>query len=89
MNYNLEQSGELDLGASGELKLDGGDSDVMSDDDEELSFGASSILLASESSKKLKGDETGSDILDGEPEKGESSSDTGKLLADDDLVGGR
>ncbi len=65
------------------LSLDDGN---VLDGDEELSFGSSSLSLASESSKKL---EESVNILDDEPEKTDSPSDTGKMLgdaADDDLL---
>ncbi len=65
------------------LSLDDGN---VLDGDEELSFGSSSLSLASESSKKL---EESVNILDDEPEKSGSPSDTGKMLgdgADDDLL---
>jgi len=77
----------LDLGDSGDLSLSG--SGVLDDDDEQLSFGTTDINLASESSKKLKGSDTGSDVLDENIEKKESSSDTGKMLGesnDDELL---
>ncbi len=77
----------LDLGESGELNLSG--SGVLDDDDEQLSFGTSDINLASDSSKKLTGNDTGSDVLDEDIEKKENSSDTGKMLGesnDDDLL---
>jgi hypothetical protein len=97
---SLSDRGRLDQGTSKSagddaeaLKLDGGDGiaasdrDVIDDDDDELSFGSSSLRLASESSKKVS-DDLGSDVLDEEVEKGESSSDTGKMLGadDDDLL---
>lgn len=49
------------------------------DDDDDLSFGSSSIRLASESSRKLKGSGD-DDVLDDSPDKGKSGSDTGKML---------
>lgn len=76
---------------SGALKLeDSGDilasDDNVFDDDEELSFGSSSLSLASESSKKLvdAAAGTGSDLLDDDLQKGKSPSDTGKMLGADD-----
>ena len=92
---NLEDSGLLKLEDSGVLNLEdsgvlASKSDVMADDGE-LSFGSSSLSLASESSKLLGGDPagTGSDLLDEEIKKTPSGSDTGKMLAggdDDDLI---
>lgn len=93
---NLEDSGQLNLEDSGLLNLeDSGEllpskSDVL-DGDEELSFGSSSLSLASESSKLLGEDPagTGSDLLDEEIKKTPSDSDTGKMLgasADDELM---
>ena len=81
---DLVVGGELKLAGSGDI--DASDGDVI-DDDDELSFGSSSLRLASDSSKKLSAD-AGSDVLDEELEKGESSSDTGKMLGveDDDLL---
>ena len=85
MNITLKQAGavyeedssvELDLPASelsGSIKLD--DSGEVLDD--ELSFGSSSLSLASESSKSA-GDSA--NILDDDPEKADSPSDTGKML---------
>jgi len=69
-----DDSGALRLDDSGDVL--GSDDNVL-DGDEELSFGSSSLSLASESGKKL-GDPA--NLLDDEPEKGESSSDTGKML---------
>ena len=73
------------------LKLEDSGDDIASDGnvldgDDELSFGSSSLSLASDDSKK-GGDSA--NLLDDEPEKGESPSDTGKMLAggdDDDLL---
>lgn len=82
-----EDSGSLQLSESGILDL-GSDSEVL-DDDDQLSFGTSDISLASESSKKLKASETGSDVLDDAVAKSDSPSDTGKMLgesANDDLM---
>ena len=85
MNITLKQAGavyeedssvELDLPASelsGSIKLD--DSAEVLDD--ELSFGSSSLSLASESSKSA-GDSA--NLLDDDPEKADSPSDTGKML---------
>ncbi len=73
----LEDSG--DILASEENVIDG---------DDELSFGSSSLSLASESSKKLAGGDS-ANLLDDEPEKSGSPSDTGKMLAaggQDDLL---
>jgi hypothetical protein len=74
--YEEDSSVELDLPASelsGSIKLD--DSGEVLDD--ELSFGSSSLSLASESSKSA-GDSA--NILDDDPEKADSPSDTGKML---------
>ena len=81
----ISDSGSLKLGESGVLDLGTG-SEVL-DDDDQLSFGTSDISLASGSSKKI-GNDTGSDVLDGEKASG-SPSDTGKMLgenANDDLL---
>ena len=69
-------SGALRLEDSGEIMAS--DDNVL-DGDDELSFGSSSLSLASESSKKLAAGDS-ANLLDDEPEKGESSSDTGKML---------
>ncbi len=86
----LSEDSPLKLEDSGDL-LASSDESIF-DDEEELSFGSSSLRLASESSKSL-GSDKGSDsnLLDDEPEKGESASDTGKMLganagAEDDLL---
>ena len=83
---NLEDSGLLSLEDSGELLAS--KSDVL-DGDEELSFGSSSLSLASESSKLLSGDPagTGSDLLDEEIKKTPSGSDTGKMLGESNELG--
>ena len=80
-----EGSGALKLEDSGPLDVD---DDSVLEDDEELSFGSSSLSLASESSKKLAGGDS-ADLLDDEPEKKGSPSDTGKMLGeqeDEDLL---
>lgn len=99
----ISNSDEIDLGESGSLKLKDesslklGDSGVLDlgtgsevlDDDDQLSFGTSDISLASGSSKKLTGNDTGSDVLDGEAAASGSPSDTGKMLGEgsgDDLL---
>jgi len=76
--YEEDSSVELDLPASelsGSIALE--KSGEVVDDD--LSFGSSSLSLASESSKS-KGDSA--NLLDDEPEKSDSPSDTGKMLGD-------
>jgi hypothetical protein len=81
----IGDSGSLKLGDSGVLDLGG--SDIL--DDDQLSFGTSDISLASESSKKLKSDDTGSDVLDEAVAGKGSPSDTGKMLGEsnnDDLM---
>ena len=97
----LEDSGELSLKDSGELELDDvgsfdlADSSVFdgAEDDDDLSFGSSSLELASEKNKSDSPSATGSDILSGEEQKSDAPS-TGKLgggegdlslEADDDL----
>ena len=100
----LGDSGRLASGTSkklvddaDDLKLEGSSDILASGDDvkedDELSFGSSSLKLASESSSKKLTGETGSspDLLDEEIEKKESSSDTGKMLGEnqpdeDDLL---
>lgn len=64
--------------------IDLADSGILSNDvldSGELSFGSSSLSLASGSSKKMSEGES-SDILDEEPEKSDSPSDTGKMAGD-------
>lgn len=78
-NLADEDSGALRLSDSDDLLAE--DDNVL-DGDEELSFGSSSLSLASESSKKLGGG-TG-DLLDDEPENTGSPSDTGKMLGGGD-----
>ncbi|MGB1927702.1 MAG: hypothetical protein ACPHO8_00240 [Mariniblastus sp.] len=83
--YEEDSSVELDLPASelsGSIKLE--ESGEVLDD--ELSFGSSSLSLASESSKSA-GDSA--NLLDDDPEKADSPSDTGKMLGagnEDDLL---
>lgn len=89
--FTLE-SGELSLEDSGELKLEGA-SDILAggdvlDDEEELSFGSSSLSLAASSSKKLGAGDTG-DLLADDSADGlfdDSAGDTGKLLGGDDKL---
>ena len=81
-------SGALKLEDSGDLLASG---DNVLEGDEELSFGSSSLSLASESSKLLADvGGTGSDLLDEVVAKTPSGSDTGKMLAgggdDDELM---
>lgn len=74
--YEEDSSVELELPASelsGSIKLE--ESGEVLDDG--LSFGSSSLSLASESSKNA-GDSA--DLLDDDPEKADSASDTGKML---------
>lgn len=89
--FTLE-SGELSLEESGELQLEGGSDVLASNDDvtdeEELSFGSSSLSLATGSSKKLGPGDTdallgGDDVLD-DVELGTGADDTGKLSMDGD-----
>jgi hypothetical protein len=91
--HDEPESIELELADSGRLTDQGSGKDKLRDqgrivpsdanvtDDEELSFGASSIRLASESSRKLFGDDS---VLDEPPSKKKSPSDTGKMLGDVD-----
>ncbi len=97
---SLADSGRLKQGTSKDKAasssgLNLGGSDILDsgenvlDDDEQLSFGASSLRLASESSKKLQLEGSSDDILDDEPDPAKSPSDTGKMLGDendDDLL---
>lgn len=81
----LEDSGDLNLEDSG-LILESGE-DVLGGE-EALSFGSSSLSLASDSNKQGVSPSSTGDLLDDEPAKSESPSDTGKMLggADDDLL---
>jgi hypothetical protein len=84
------ESVELELADSGILKnsqnvrkerdIVPSDEGVI-DDDDDLSFGASSIRLASGSSRKLLGGDD--DVLDEPADKKKSPSDTGKMLGND------
>ena len=78
------ESGELSLEESSELKLEGA-SDVLSGDEEELSFGSSSLSLAAGSSKKLGPNDTG-DLLADEEMAAKTGSDTDKMVAGDDKL---
>jgi excisionase family DNA binding protein len=95
--HDEPESVELELADSGRLADKSGGKDKfrtqgeivpsdsnVTDDDEELSFGNSSIRLASGSSRKLVGDDS---VLDEPVERRKSPSDTGKMLGDgnDDL----
>lgn len=84
-NSSKDDGGALKLEDSGDI-LESGEN--VSDGDDELSFGSSSLSLASGSGKKIAGGDS-ADLLDDEPEKSDSPSDTGKMLAaggDDDLL---
>lgn len=81
--FTLE-SGELSLEESSELKLEGA-SDVLSGDEEELSFGSSSLSLAAGSSKKLGPNDTG-DLLADDEMAAKTGSDTDKMVAGDDKL---
>lgn len=92
---DLDKSGSLKLGDSGSLRLGDsgslvrGDEENVLDEDDELSFGSSSLSLASESSKKLAEGADPANLLDDENEKSGSPSDTGKMLGekgDEDLL---
>ncbi|MFT5302411.1 MAG: hypothetical protein ACI87E_003590 [Mariniblastus sp.] len=76
---NLEKDSALRLDDSGDISLS---DDNAFDGDDELSFGSSSLSLASGSSKKMPAGDDSANLLDDEPEKGESSSDTGKMLGE-------
>ena len=88
VEINLEESGILskdELGnASGSKKSTDSSQDSIFDDDDELSFGSSSIKLASESSRKLAAAGTDSDVLNEQSDGSKSPSSTGKMLADQD-----
>lgn len=86
---------EIDLSASDDsfkiedssdsLKLHSSGSDVIgSEEDDDLSFGSSSLSLAAESSKKLTGDS--GDLLDDDESGKDSPSDTGKMAGEEDLL---
>ncbi len=83
-----ESSDDLKLEDSGlELKTDAEDSLKLSDDsvldgDDELSFGSSSLELASEANASASPSSTGDDLFSEEPSSDAPS--TGKLLGDDD-----
>lgn len=82
LDFASDDSGVLKLEDSGELLPS---DDNVFEGEEELSFGNSSLSLASESSKLLAdAGDTGSDLLDEVVAKPPSGSDTGKMLADDD-----
>ncbi len=87
---DLVDSGRLAHGSSKKFRDDGDivpSDDNVIDDDEELSFGASSIRLASGSSRKLhESFEDSGDVLDDVPDKQKSPSDTGKMLGDDEFL---
>ena len=81
-----KDSGDFDLGDSGELMLSddsidlGDDLEVAAKKPEELSFGSSDIELAADDDLNLS--DSADLLLDDEPSKGDPS--TGKLMADDD-----
>ena len=81
--FKVEDSGQLKLEDSGELNLEDvgsfalADSEVL-DGDDDLSFGSSSLELASEKKKSDSPSATGSDLLDGVEAKSDAPS-TGKL----------
>jgi hypothetical protein len=81
-----DDSGALRLDDSGDIHAS---DENVTDGDEQLSFGSSSLSLASESGKKLADAADSANLLDEEPAKRDSSSDTGKMLGegeDDDLL---
>ena len=82
----LDDSGRLEDDTAKGEEIAASDKDVIEDD--ELSFGSSSLKLASESSKKIAADSDDASVLDEDVEKGESASDTGKMmgLEDEDLL---
>lgn len=81
-DFELESDKELNLDEVGSFTLSD-DASVLDDDDDELSFGSSSLVLASDSVKSSGPGSTGGDLLaeEGEPS---GSPSTGKLLAGDD-----
>jgi excisionase family DNA binding protein len=88
---NLASADDLELESEKELNLDdvgsfslADDESVLDDDDDELSFGSSSLVLASDSAKSPSPDSTGDNLLDDEAKPSGSPSDTGNLLGDDD-----
>jgi len=82
-DLELESQKKLDLDDVGSFDL-ADDESVLDDDDDELSFGSSSLVLASDSDKSSGPGSTGDDLLDEEGKASGSPSDTGKLLGDDD-----
>ncbi len=81
-----ESADDLRLEDSGDLVLGSGEAGQA--DNDALSFGESDLSLASGSSKKLTGSDTG-DLLDDEEAAGDSPSDTGKMAgakSDDDML---
>lgn len=83
-DLKLESDEELSLADVGNFSMADEESVLDSDgDDDELSFGSSSIVLASDSAKSSGPGSTGDDLLDEEGKPPGSPSDTGKLLADD------
>jgi hypothetical protein len=77
-----ESKKELDLDDVGSFKL--AEDDSVLDDEGELSFGSSSLVLASESGISSDSPSTGDDLLDDVAKASGSPSDTGNLFADDD-----
>ena len=85
-DLKLESKEKLSLEDVGSFSLS--DDGSVLDDDDELSFGSSSLVLASDSAKSTGPGSTGDDLLNEELKPSGSPSDTGKLLAgdDDDLL---
>ena len=80
-DLELESKKELELGDVGSFALS--DEESVLDGDDELSFGSSSLVLASDSAKSSGPGSTGDNLLDDEG-KSSGSPSTGKLLGGDD-----
>ena len=97
---SLDESGDLNLASEADLEeskkdvslddvgsfnlSEDDDELVLAGDDDKLSFGSSSLELASGSEKKTGSPSTGDDLLDEEPKSSGSPSATGNLLGGDD-----
>ena len=83
-DLKVESKKELNLDDVGSFDLADDDDSVLDDSEDELSFGDSSLVLASDSAKGGDSPSTGDDLLNEDPKTSGSPSDTGNLLGDDD-----